>query len=326
MTRYIIKRILMTMLIVFVVMFIVFVLLYWVSGYMMRVLPIEGDGDALDAMFAFFNASNNVFTRYLRYIFNVVFHFDFGTAWGGWPLVYSLMERTRNTVIMLGTGTILTLIAGIPIGIIAAVKKDRLGDRIVNVLTTLLSSIPIFAIAFVILVFFVLHLRILPANFPYVTPSVFIMPAITIALNGIATVARMTRASMIEVLEQPYILALRARGLKESQVLCRHALKNALIPVISAFGGFVSQLFLGIFVVESFFTIHGLSSLILQSVELILRELGLIRFIHEMLGAVLIMTVILAVVNLASDIAYTIVNPKIRLRYSSKSRIKRGAK
>jgi len=305
--------------VVIVVMFIVFALMHLIPyfGMMMRFLPIEGDGDALDSIFAFFNASNNMFTRYLRYLYNVIFHFDFGDAWGGWSLMHSLMERTLNTLIILGAGTILTHIIGIPIGIYAAVRKNRAGDRIVNVLTMILSSIPIFAMAFLILVFFVLYLGILPASWPYLRPRYFIMPIITVALGGggIASIARMTRASMIEVLEQPYITALRAKGLKESQIIFRHALRNALVPVISAIGGFISQLFIGLFVAENFFSIPGLSSLLLQA-------LSMRVFVHELLGVILIMTVILATVNIASDIAYTSVNPKIRLRYSGRSRNK----
>jgi peptide/nickel transport system permease protein len=123
---------------------------------------------------------------------------------------------------------------------------------------------------------------------------------------------------MIEVLEKPYINALRARGLKESQVIYRHALRNALIPVVASLGGFISQLIIGLFVVENFFTIHGLSSLLLQALDA-LRPLHL-------LGSVVFMTVILAVANLASDISYAIINPKIRLRYSGRSRKLRGAK
>ena len=323
MTRYIIKRILMTLLIVFVATFIVFVLLHWIPQFddLMRFSPfftIEGDGDALDYIFAFFNASDNIFTRYLRYVYNAIFHFDFGVTWYMAPLVYELAERTRNTLIILSAGTALTLITGIPLGIYAAVRKNRLGDRIANILTLILSSVPIFAMAFVILVFFVLHLGVLPAAWRYLTPSVFIMPTITVALGAIASIARITRASMIEVLEKPYINALRARGLKESQVIYRHALRNALIPVVASLGGFISQLIIGLFVVENFFTIHGLSSLLLQALDA-LRPLHL-------LGSVVFMTVILAVANLASDISYAIINPKIRLRYSGRSRKLRGAK
>jgi len=305
MTRYIIKRMLMLILIVFVVMFIVFVLMHWVMPATMN-LPIDGDGDALDSIFAFFDASSNVFTRYLRYMYNVVFNFYFGTTWLNAPFIFELAERTRNTLIILGIGTVLTLVTGIPLGIYAAGRKDRPGDRIITVITTILSSMPIFAVAFVILVFFVLHLGVLPASWKNVTPSVFIMPVITIALGGIASIARMTRTSMIEVLEQPYITALRAKGLKESHVIYKHALRNALVPVISALGGFISQLFIGLFVVENFFTIHGLSAPVIDFGGLA----------NNLLSVILTLTVILAVLNVASDIAYTIVNPKIKLRYS----------
>ena len=309
MAKYIIKRTLMIFLIILCVTFILFVLLYSLPGSRIRMLPIDGSGDALDAVFSFLNASDNIVTKYIRYCYNDLVHLDFGRTMAGQPLFDMFSERTRITLILLTGSVVATLAVGIPAGMYAAVRKDSLGDRAINVLALSFSSIPPYTMAFMVAIFFVLYLRVLPMGHFRITPRVFIMPMITIMLGGIATIARITRTSMLEVLEQPYITALRAKGLKETGVICRHALKNALVPVISVLGGYFGQMLCGTFVAEHFFHIRGLGFSILRAVGM--------REHYEVLGSAMIVTAILAAMNIVTDILYAFVNPKIRLRYAS---------
>jgi len=187
-----------------------------------------------------------------------------------------------------------------------------------NIVTMVLSSVPVYALALVVAIVFVLQLRLLPMSPITVTPSVFFMPTLTIMLGGISSVARMTRTSILEVLDQPYITALRAKGLKESSIIFRHALKNAMVPVISVMGGFVSQLLCGTFIVERFFNIRGLGSYLLGAVG--------VRGHYEILGSTVILTAILAMLTIAADVLYVAVNPQIRRRYVSPGKIRRGRK
>jgi len=163
----------------------------------------------------------------------------------------------------------------------------------------------------------VMYLRVLPLIINYETPAAFILPALTIALGGAASVVRMARASMLEVLQQPFITALRSKGLPERYVIRRHALKNALIPVISVLGGLVSQLLCGSLVVEYFFGVPALGSFILKSVSS--------RDHMSILSGAVALTVIMAATNIVTDVLYAFVNPQIKLRYVKARRFRKEA-
>jgi peptide/nickel transport system permease protein len=293
------------------VILILFVLLYFLAGSSIRQMPIFGGGDALDKIFTFFGADDNFITKYIRYCYNILFKLDFGRAGDiGFNVTRELKYRIRNTLLLLGSGVGATLLIGIPAGAYAAIHKNRIGDRVINLVTLLFSSIPNFSVAFFLTLFFAVYLRILPVLISYTSPKAFIMPALTIALGGVASIARMTRASMLETLEQPYIIALRSKGLREADVVYRHAMKNALVPIVSALGGLVSQLLLGTLVVEHFFSVPGLGSLMMTSVGM--------RDHNTILGCAAILTIILTVTNIITDILYAFINPQIRLLYAGK--------
>ena len=311
MIAYIIKRILLVIPIVLGVTLILFVLMSILAGSTIGFMPIDGGGDALDSVFSFFNANANLFTRYLRYCYDVFVKFDLGRAsLTRIPLSFEMSYRIKNTIILLVTSVVATLLVGIPVGVYSAIHKNRLGDRIVSVVTLILSSIPPYTVALCIALFFALQLRLVPVISSYKSPVAFFMPSLTIWLGGISTIARMTRTSMLEVLEQPYIKALRAKGLKESSVIYRHALKNALVPILSVLGGLVAHLLTGAFVVEHFFNIPGLGSYILRSVSS--------RSHTELLSCTVMLTIMLTILNIIIDILYMLVNPQIRRSYAKK--------
>ena len=308
MLRYIIKRLLMVFFIVLCVVFVFFILLSTLPGAQIDSTPIYGDGDALDSAFAFFNVGDNLFFKYIRYCYNIAFHFDFGLSSARRHQVSDeLRARVRVTLIILACSASASLAIGVSAGIFAAVRKDRFWDRIINVVTLFLSSIPNYAMAMVIVLLLCVYLRILPMMLSKRSPIIFFMPTLVAMLGGVASILRVTRASMLEVLEQPYITALRAKGLSEAGIIYRHALKNALIPVVSSLGGFVSQMVCGTFVVERYFNVEGLGLYMLSSVVM--------RSHYEMLGCAVVMAVILAVTNVAIDILYTIISPQIKLRH-----------
>ena len=312
MVRYTVKRVLMMIPIILIVTLILFILLYSLTGSSIRLMPAYGGGDALDSMFDFFGAGDNLFTKYIRYCYNVFFHLDLGKSGNGRLDVASeLGYRVNNTLLLLASGVGVTLAAGIPIGVYCSMHKDSKGDRIINVVSLFFSSIPNYAVAMSLALIFSVYLRIIPVLSDYTTPTAFILPTLTITLGGVASVSRMTRASMLEVLEQPYITALRSKGLKEAEVVYSHALKNALIPVISILGGLISQLLFGTIVVEYFFNTPALGTYMLRAVS------GRDHF--AILGCTVVLAVILTVLNIVVDLLYAIASPQIRLRYSGKS-------
>jgi peptide/nickel transport system permease protein len=147
MLKYIIKRILMIVLIVLCVTFIIFVLLYSLPSSRISAMPIYGGGDALDTVFTFLRASDNIVTKFIRYCFNIIAYMDFGLT-SGWPLIDELRQRATRTLILLTGGVGATLLIGIPAGMYAAVRKDSWGDRVISFILLLLSSIPPYWLCF----------------------------------------------------------------------------------------------------------------------------------------------------------------------------------
>ena len=311
MARYIVKRILLVIPTILAVIFVVFVLFYMLPDSRIRHIPIYGGGDALDSLFTFLNSADNILTKYVRYCFNVLIKLNFGQP-GGIQLNMSngIPRYIGITLSILALGVAATLIAGIPIGVYTAVHKGSKADRIINILTLFFSAIPSYATALVIALVFILYLKILPMMHYFDTPESFIMPTLTIALGGIASVARMTRTSMLEVLRQPYITALRSKGLRENSIIYSHALKNALVPIASMTGGHITQLLCGTFVVEHFFNAPGIGLYMLSSVRS--------RNHFGVLGCTVVITAFLVIINIITDVSYSLINPYIRLRYKER--------
>ena len=307
MTRYIIKRLVLIPLTMLVIVLVLFALLYILPTSRIRLMPIYAGGDLLDSVFIYYNAGTNLLTQYIRYCYNIIFHFNFGNSSVGYALSSTLTSYIRNTVVITLSGIFITLTAGIPVGIYTATHNNSVGSRLITTISLLLSAIPTFAMALMVALVMVLYLGILPMATLVTEPISYIMPTLTIALCGISSIVRMTHASMLEVLDQPYITALRAKGLNEVCVLYRHSLKNALVPVISELGRFCSYLLCGAFVVEHFFNIPGLGYFMLRSVGE--------RNHTEILGCTAVMSFLIILLNTVIDIVYMAVNPRIKLRY-----------
>ena len=308
MLSFLIKRLLLIVVIVFVIILIMFILLYSLPGSNLRYMRIEGKGDWLDSVYAYFNAGDNLFTKYIRYCYNIFVHFELGSTTGtNLRMSREMSYRVSNTIRILGCGAGATFLIGIPLGAYTAVHKDSKRDRIINTVTLFFSAIPTFALAMVVALVLAVYWRVVPVISSYMDPIAYVMPTITISMGGIALVARTTRTSMLEVLEQPFITALRSKGLRERNVVYIHAFKNALVPVVSVIGGLIAQMLCGTFVVEQFFNIPGLGSYMLRSVTQ--------RDHYEMLACTVVVAILLATTNIVADIVYAFINPQIRLRY-----------
>ncbi len=314
MLKYVVKRIISIIPITLAVTLIIFIMLYPLPGSRLSQLPLYGNGDALDRVFAYFDAGKNLLTMYARYCYNALIHQDFGTS-GVSRLKVSgeLPVRLANTLRLTAYGAGLTVIFGIPAGIYAATRKNSAADHLINISALFLSSIPSYCVALILALVFALRFRVAVLSGPYAR----LLPILTIGISGIAPVARMTRASMLETLEQPYITALRSKGLTEWEVIYSHALKNAMIPIVSVSGKLVSQLLCGAIVVESFFSKQGIGSYMLRSVSS--------RDHYAILGSAAALTVVLTTVNILTDTLYAAITPQIRSKLMSRSRRWRGA-
>lgn len=312
---YFIKRALLIIPIILVVILIMFLLLYALPGTNTRQLSSYGGGDVLDSVFKFLNVGDNIATKYVRYCFNVFTKFEFGDSSAfDMPITRELGYRLKLTLLLAGLGLAATLLFGIPAGVFAAVHQGRWQDNAITFFTVLFSSIPSYALGLLLCLFFALKLGWLPP-FGFTGPANLILPTITISAGGIASVARMTRSSMVTVLDQQYIMTLRSKGLRERIVVYGHALKNSLIPVVAVISGLVAQLLCGALIVEIFFSIPGLGSYLVNSIST--------RDSAQLLGCTVLIAFMLSVVSVLTDMLYAFVNPQFKVQFIKGARDKR---
>jgi ABC-type dipeptide/oligopeptide/nickel transport system permease component len=241
-------------------------------------------------------------------------HGDFGISFQSpTETVIQLIARTWPTSMQLGgLAILLAFSSGLTFGIVAAVKQNTWIDYVVTFISTLGVTVPSFVVAIWLLLIFAVQLRWLPtggwpssvATLPREWNSM-ILPVVTLALGPSAVIARYTRSSMVEVLRADYILTARAKGLHERTVVLRHALQNALIPMITILAPLIPNLITGTIFVEVIFRVPGLGKFFVSSIYL--RDYPMI------MATMLLVAVLWSITYLLSDILYTFVDPRIRL-------------
>lgn len=221
-------------------------------------------------------------------------------------------QRITNSLELIIISVALSLLIAIPLGTIAALRANQFADYLLSSLAMLGLSLPGFVVGTVLVLFFGLILRVLPQS-QFVTWSqdpiahikLLILPCATLALGNTAVILRMMRSSMLEVLRQDYVRTARAKGLHESLIVRRHIIRNALNPVISIVGLECATLLGGMVIVEQIFNWPGLSSLLLSGVTS--RDYPVVQ------GVVLVIAVLTILINVAVDILYGVLDPRIRL-------------
>jgi ABC-type dipeptide/oligopeptide/nickel transport system permease component len=251
-----------------------------------------------------------LYEQYLRYMANAI-HGDFGISFQSpTETVGELIGRTWPTSIALGTmAIVVALTTGLTFGIVAAVKQNTWIDYVVTFISTLGLTVPNFVIALWLLLVFSVGLGWLPTGgWPSADnpdPRLIILPVITLALAPSALVARYTRANLVEVINAEYVRTARAKGLAEQSVVIRHAMKNALIPLITILGPQIPNLITGTIFVELIFRVNGLGKFFVSSVAL--RDYPMI------MATMLLVATLWSVTYLLSDLMYTVVDPRVRL-------------
>lgn len=237
---------------------------------------------------------------------NHLFHGDLGNSIRtDQPVLSELLIRLPVTLELGITALIISLLISIPLGIISAIKQYSFFDNIVLAWTLLLISFPGFWLALILILIFSVKLALLPV-FGRGGIQHLILPAVTLALGMSSFTTRLTRTSMLEVLRQDYIRTARAKGLRESIVIMRHALKNALIPVVTYSGIKLARIFQVAVVIETIFAWEGIGKLMVDSC--FARDFPMIQ------GCVLLVAGIFVLINLSVDISYVYLDPRIRLR------------
>ena len=269
MIRYVIKRLLMMIPVVLAVLIIVFTLMYFVPG---DPATIAAGGERLteeqlDVIRDSMGLNDPYIVRLWDYIKNIVLHLDFGNSYtSGSPVGPELFTRFKTTFKIAVIGMVLMVVVGIPVGIRSAVKANTLEDRLSMAITLVGNSMPMFWLALLLVLLFSLKLDWLP-SYGSSTWKHYILPCICVALEGMAGIARQTRSSMLEVIRSDYITTAKSKGLTSRAVIYGHALPNALIPIITVIGSQFGKLMGGVIVIETVFSIRGVSVYLLNGIN-----------------------------------------------------------
>ena len=318
MLKYILKRLLLMIPVLLGVLIIVFSLSYLMPGDpVLNQMPDNYTQEQYDEVEHELGLDRPFLIQMVDYIVGVVTRFDLGTSYmTNRAVTASIAERVLVTIRLGLLSVGVTVLIGIPFGIVSAVKQKSALDYTVSILAVVLASMPGFVVALMGIIFFSIRLGVLPAS-GLSTPLHYVLPVISNGLMSLAGTTRMTRSSLLEVIRQDYIRTARAKGLKESVIIQKHALKNALIPVITMIGGQVSMVIGGSVITESIFKIPGMGSLMVTAINN--------RDYPTIMGVTLVIAIFVCCMNLLVDLAYAAIDPRIKAQFSGGSKRRKKA-
>ena len=299
---YILKRVLLAILTIWIVITITFFVMHAVpGGPFMSEKAITKEAQA--ALEAKYGLDKPLGVQYVTYLKDIVTRFDFGP---------SLKQRGRQVIDIIGDGlrtsaklgliaAALAVVVGVVLGAVAALRRNTLVDKFIMVLTTAFISMPSFIMGSFLLLFLSVKLGWFPANGS--TAAGLVLPVVTLSLSPMANITRLTRSSMLDVLGQDYIRTAKAKGVSGSKIIFGHALKNSLIPVLTYIGPMLAFIVTGSMVVEQIFAVPGIGRQFVSSI--INRDYTMI------MGTTIVLASLIVIMNLVTDILYKVVDPRI---------------
>ena len=301
---YILKRIGLAILTVWVVITITFFVMHAVPGgpFLSEKAISE---TAMKALEAKYGMDKPLMVQYFTYLKDIVLHFDFGPSIKnrGREVVTIIFDGMKTSAKLGIIAAFLALIFGVVLGAIAALRRNKFIDKLIMVITTAFVSMPSFIMGALFLILFVINLKWFPGNGS--TAKGLILPIITLSLYPMAYITRLTRSSMLDVLGQDYIRTAKAKGVSKRNIIFGHAMKNSLIPVITYFGPMLAYIVTGSIVVEQIFAVSGIGRAFVSSI--INRDYPMI------MGTTIILAILIVIMNMVSDILYKVVDPRIKL-------------
>jgi peptide/nickel transport system permease protein len=312
MIGYLVRRVLASIPVMGVVALFVFLLLRLTPGDPAAILA--GDNatpEQLERIRASLGLKEPLYVQFFTWI-NQLLHGDLGVSLiSHVPVLQMIGQRVEPSLSVAISTIILAILVAVPLGVIAAWKHGTWIDRFVMALSVLGFSVPVFVIGYVLIQVFAINLRWVPVQgFKSLSAGFgpfferIILPTCTLSFIYIALIARMTRAAMLDVLGEDFVRTARAKGIGETSVLLRHALRNAAVPVITVIGSGFALLISGVVVTESVFNLPGIGRLTVDAV--LARDYPVIQ------GMILLTSFIYVAVNLLIDLAYTLLDPRIR--------------
>jgi peptide/nickel transport system permease protein len=296
----------------------VFTILYFIPGDPVRLLlGAEPTPAQVLAKRQEMGLNDPYLIRLGRYVGGIILHFDFGKSWiYNTPVTSELLHRFPRTLTIAAICMLMQICIGTPLGIIAAVNRNGWGDRLSMFIAMFGISMPNFWLALMLILFFSVKLGWLP---PYGIGGLkyYILPCIANAFPGIATQARQTRSSMLEVIRSDYITTARAKGMSELRILLRHALPNALLPIITIIGNGMGMLLAGTVVIEMIFAIPGVGWYLVGGIGN--RDINVVQ------SSVIFLAIAFTLIMLLVDLAYAFIDPRVKARFAGQKRRKQYA-
>lgn len=305
MLKYFIKRIAYAIATVWIISTLTFFLMNLVPGgpFLSEKAPSPA---ILKAMEEKYGLDKPLIVQYKNYLSNVAkLDFGYSIKRKGRLITEIIKEKFPVSAKVGGIAIITAVVCGIPLGALAALKRGKWLDKTIMVIATTGISIPAFVVATSLMVYFGVKLKILP-TFGLKTPLHYILPVFSLALYPMAYISRLMRSSLLDVIGQDYIRTAKAKGLSGFIVLFKHALRNALIPVITYLGPLTAGILTGSFVIEKIFTIPGLGGEFINSIT------G--RDYPMVMGVTIFYASLIVIMNLVVDILYVIADPRIKLK------------
>jgi peptide/nickel transport system permease protein len=305
MTRFLTRRLLLLVPVTLGVLTLVFSLVHLIPGDPVEIMLGEGASAAdMDNLRHQLGLDRPLGVQYWHYL-GGLFHADLGTSLSyGEPVTTLIASRLLPTLLLTLASLLVALAIALPAGVLGAVKQNSPGDHLLTVLALLGVSMPNFWLGPLLIILFSIQLGWLPVS-GMEGPLSIVLPAITLGTALAAVLTRMIRSSLLEELGEEYVRAARAKGLPENSVLWKHAMRNALIPVLTVIGLQFGSLLTGAIITETIFSWPGLGQLLIRSINY--RDFPLVQ------GCILTISVTYIAVNLLTDLAYAWLDPRIKL-------------
>lgn len=313
MYRFILKRLAMMIPVLLGVTFLIFTIMYITPGDPAAI--ILGDSateESKDQLREDLGLNDPFLVQFGRYVWNIVTKGDFGTSYSsGRSVSTEILDRFPTTALLAVLSICVALCIGIPMGILAATKQNSIFDHLATTVSLLGISIPNFWLGLMLIILFAVTLGWLPPSGFY-GPAYWILPALTVGSGAAANIMRTTRSTMLEVIRQDYIRCIRAKGQTEGKTIWGHALRNALIPVVTVVGIQCGVLLGGTVLVETVFAVPGLGKLMVDSIKA--KNFPMVQ------GGVLFIALVFSFINLLVDLLYAYIDPRIRSQYQRKKK------
>ncbi|MEA4907793.1 MAG: ABC transporter permease [Chloroflexi bacterium] len=304
MGRYITRRLIQTLFVLFVVSTFVFVLLRAIGDPARLLVSPESSTQNIEEIRHALGLDRPLLEQYLDYMVHLL-RFDFGNSFTyDRPASELIAMHIGATIQLAGAALLISVPLGIFLGCVSAIKRNSLFDNLATFLAVFSRAIPSFWLGIMMILVFSIQFKLLPPS-GFGSPRQIIMPAVALGTSMAAIIARLTRSNMLEVLSSDYVRTARGKGAKESLVITRHALRNALLPVVTIIGLQMGNLLGGSIIIETVFAWPGIGNLLIESIN---------EFDFPVIQAtVFVIAVFFVVINLVTDFIYVVIDPRIRL-------------